>query len=67
MKYAQIKNGKVVNVIAVDENSPMDTLAEGYDSFLRIDQMIPIPAMGSSYDGVTFTPPPKPKKRIIPE
>lgn len=58
MVYAQIKDNKVVNTIVVNEDTPLELFSEGYDYFLRIDEMSPRPAIGWSYDGEEFTAPP---------
>lgn len=60
MIYAQIKNGQVQNTILVDENTPLDLFSEGYDHFMRIDELNPCPGPTWSYDGESFSPPPIP-------
>lgn len=57
MVYAQIKNGQVQNTIVVDEDTDMDLFSQGFDSFLRIDHLVPCPGPSWSYDGATFSPP----------
>jgi len=58
MIYAQIKNNVVFNTIVIDENSPMDLLSEGFDYFIRIDNLQPCPGIRWGYDGAEFSPPP---------
>lgn len=57
MRYAQIKDNIVKNIIVVDENSPLDLLAEGFDIFLRIDNFGQVVGVNYSYDGQIFTAP----------
>lgn len=57
MRYAQIKNGKVENIIICDENSPLDLLGQGYDYFVRVDELETQPDIGFSYDGANFSAP----------
>lgn len=57
MIYAQIKNNLVVNCIVADDETPMDIFSAGYDYFIRIDNLNPIPGIGWSYDGTTFIAP----------
>lgn len=57
MVYAQIKNGLIVGAIAVDETTVLALFAEGFDHLLRIDDLIPQPGIGWSYDGQHFSPP----------
>lgn len=57
MEYAQIKDGVVVNVIVVDENSPFEELSKNFDLFLRVDDIPDLVGIGFTYDGETFTPP----------
>lgn len=56
MIYAQIKNGLVVNTIVVDENTQLSLFSAGFDAFIRIDEMSPMPGINWSYNG-TFSPP----------
>lgn len=67
MIYAQIKNGKVKNIVVVDEDSPIDALSAGYDYFLRTDNLDQVVGVNFSYDGQTFTPPPPPEIEILDE
>lgn len=66
-RYAAIKNGKIVNVIAVDpepksyglastENFFESQSAKQYDQFVRIDNLESEPHIGWLYDGKIFTP-----------
>lgn len=55
--WAQIKSGIVANTILLEDESLTSTFSEGYDAFIRIDQLSPVPGIGWSYDGSNFTPP----------
>lgn len=58
MIYAQIKNGVVINAIVVDDDTPLELFSEGFDYFLRIDDINPTPGIGYLYDGNEFSTPP---------
>lgn len=58
MVYAQIKDGIVQNVIALNDEDLLSTFAVGFDYCIIIDQeQKPTPAIGWSYDGEAFNPP----------
>lgn len=57
MVYAQINNGIIVNAIVVDENTPLELFSQGYDNFIRVDELSPVPGKGWSYDGSSFSAP----------
>jgi len=61
MIYAQIKNGKIQNTIVLIDTSLIVTFSQGFDYFIEIDSLLPIPGIGWSYDGTSFSPPPVPK------
>ena len=56
MVYAQIKNGKVVNTIVLNDPNLVTTFGQGFDFFIQIDQLSPKPGVGWSYDGTNWTP-----------
>jgi len=60
MVFAQIKNGNVVNIIALNDESLIPRFSEGFDAFIRVDGMLPYPSpnAGWTYDGVNLIPPP---------
>lgn len=59
--YAQIKSGKILNTIVLnDDSSTHLTLfgtGMGFDSIVRVDTLSPTPAIGWSYDGTHFAAP----------
>lgn len=57
MKYAQIKNSIVQNVIVLDDDSLLPLFSEGFDLVLRVDQMMIYPGPGWTFDGSVFVPP----------
>jgi len=61
MIYAQIKNGKVQNTIVLMDTSLVSQFSEGFDYFIEIDQLSPVPGVGWGYDGAIFTAPMAPK------
>lgn len=57
MIWARIKKGIVTNCIVLDDLSLKDLFSEGYDYFIRVDELDPQPGIAWSYDGKTFSPP----------
>lgn len=55
--WAQIKTGNVINCILLEDESLNDVFSEGFDAFIRIDELSPEPGVGWTYNGSTFTPP----------
>lgn len=55
--YAQILGGIVRNTIVVSDDTPLELFSQGYDVFIRIDDLEPRPGIGYSYDGSVFTLP----------
>jgi len=56
MNYAQIKNGIVENIIVLEDDSLIQTFSDGFDSFVVVDGMDPMPQIGWGYDGTNFVP-----------
>lgn len=52
MRYAQIKNGNIANVIILEDLSLKSLFGSesGYDAFVRVDQLNPEPGIGWAYD-----------------
>jgi len=57
LTYAQISDGVVENTIILDDVSLIPQFAAGFDYFVRIDELDPVPGIGWSYDGNNFSPP----------
>lgn len=57
MVYAQIKNGIIQNTIVLEDSSLQSVFAQGFDAFVRVDNLSPEPAIGWSYDGSNFHAP----------
>jgi hypothetical protein len=57
MTYLQIKDGFVKNAIVLNDESLIPIFSEGFDFFIRSDEMIPQPGIGWSYDGAVFAEP----------
>ena len=57
MEYAQIKDGVVQNIIILEDDSLIPHFSQGYDYFIRVDNLDPIPWNGDLYDGVNFSHP----------
>jgi hypothetical protein len=55
MIYAQILNGIVRNVIILNDETIAHLFAKNYDHCIRIDHLVPQPAIGWFYDGSTFS------------
>lgn len=62
MLYAQIKNGIVENVIILDDVALIPKFSEGFDYFIRVDEMDPQPGVLWLYDGEKFSPPVAPSE-----
>jgi hypothetical protein len=62
MIYAFIKGGVVVNTVVLTDTSYLSipAIAAQFDSAVRVDNIVPQPGMGWSYDGTNWTPPPPP-------
>lgn len=60
MVYAQIKNNIIQNTIVVDDETPMELFSQGFDHFLRIDDLDEVPGIGWSYADDAYTRPPEP-------
>ena len=60
MIYAQIKSGIVQNTLVLDDESKASVFSAGFDVFLRIDDLSPVPGIGWAHDGQNFTPPENP-------
>lgn len=56
MIYAQIKSGVVVNTISLTDVGLISLFSTGFDSFIRIDTLSPVPGIGWTYDGMNFSP-----------
>lgn len=61
MIWARIKDGIVTNCIVLDDLSLKDLFSEGYDYFIRVDELDPQPGIAWSYDGKVFNPPIQPE------
>jgi hypothetical protein len=57
MVYAQIKDGIIKNMIVLEDESIKHLFSEGFDHFVRVDELNPVPCIGWAYDGVFFTKP----------
>jgi hypothetical protein len=57
MKYAQILNSLVANVIVLDDESLAPIFKEGFDDLVRVDELDIKPDIGWSYDGTNFLQP----------
>ncbi len=55
--WAQIKNGVVENAIVLNDESLIPIFSEGFDYFVRIDEMDPRPGPQWLFDGQVFTNP----------
>jgi len=60
MIYAQILSGSVQNLIVLTDTSLIPSFSAGFDYFIEIDTLIPMPGIGWSYDGTNFTGPTPP-------
>ena len=63
MIYAQITNNKIVNTIALDDISLLplfstDQSGNPYDKVVQIDNIVPQPGIGWTFDNVNWSPPP---------
>lgn len=57
MKYAQITQGTVQNVIVLNDASLESLFLSGYDSLIRVDQLSPEPGIGWTYQNGQFIAP----------
>ena len=46
-----------MNTIVLDDESLIPLFSAGFDYFIEIDGLEPLPGVGWSYDGTNFTPP----------
>jgi len=61
MIYAQIKNLVIKNTIILNDLTLSVLFSEGFDAFIRIDELNPQPGVRWTYDGTSFTPPIEPE------
>lgn len=54
MRYAQIKNGKVVNIIICD-NESLHLFSEGFDAVVEVGDCVNSAKIGQVYDQLTNT------------
>lgn len=57
MVYAQVKDGIVRNTIVLDDLTLIPLFSEGFDAFIRVDNIDQPPSINWTYDGNTFNPP----------
>lgn len=57
MIFAQILNGVVQNTIVLDDMKLASLFSQGFDHFVRIDNLELVPSIGWSYDEENFSPP----------
>ena len=57
MKYAQIKNSKVENIIKIEDISLLPLFSANFDDLVEIENLNPYPSIGWSYDGQNFSAP----------
>jgi hypothetical protein len=55
MRYAQIKDCIIQNVIELDDDTQVSLFEDGFDYCIRVDQLDPQPSIGWFYDGDQFT------------
>lgn len=63
MIYAQMRGNKIVNTIMLDDPSllplfSVDQSGVPYDSVVQIDNIVPQPGIGWTFDNVNWNPPP---------
>lgn len=63
MIYAQIKDGVVSNIIVLNDEQYIPLFSQGFDELLRVDQLLPYPSPGWTYDGQDFFPPEQEEER----
>lgn len=66
MIYAQILSGSVQNLIVLTDTSLIPSFSAGFDYFIEIDTLTPMPGIGWSYDGTNFTAPTPPSSPPAP-
>lgn len=57
MIYAQIQDSVIKNMILIEDESMIPMFSDGFDDFIRIDELNPRPGPGWSWDGEDFSPP----------
>lgn len=57
MLFAQINNNIVQNVIVLNDSSISSMFSAGYQYFVQVDQLVPQPEIGWTYDGTNFFAP----------
>jgi hypothetical protein len=57
MVFAQINNDYVKNVIVLDDESMASDFSAGFQAFVRIDLLDPMPGINWNWDGVNFSRP----------
>lgn len=57
MILAQIKNGIIINVVVVDDETKVPWLTHGFDQVVIISQEPDGPGIGWTYDGENFIAP----------
>ena len=57
MMYAQIKGGKIVNIVVLGDANLVATFGAGFDAFVQIDTLNPMPAIGWTYSNGVFAAP----------
>lgn len=50
MRYAQIKNNLIVNVIVLNNANLVSLFTQGFDYCIRVDELDPEPCIGWSFD-----------------
>ena len=67
MVYAQINQNIIVNAVDIEDPILIPLFSEGYDLFLRIDNLSTIPSISWTYNPVTcsFSPPPTISQQIV--
>lgn len=54
MKYAQIKNGVVTNIIILEDQSLLPYFSENFDQVINISSFVPEPEIGWTYNNGNF-------------
>lgn len=50
MRYAQIKNDKIINIIELEDESLADLFSEGFDYFISMGCTVNCPKIGYNYN-----------------